>query len=159
MYPPKFPPIAELLAHRDTMLLLDRVLESGPAGIRVAASVDSEAWYADADGAMPAWIGLELMAQAIAALVGLNAREKGLPPKQGLLLGTRGFTARVPAFARGAHLVVAASEVFQEENGLAAFDARIERLDKETEQAGETVAEATLKVFEPADFKTLLETT
>lgn len=154
-----YPPITELLTHRGNMLLLDRVLESGPAGIRVAASVDSEAWYADADGAMPAWIGIELMAQAIATLVGLSAREKGLPPIQGLLLGTRSFTARVPTFARGARLVVVASEVFRENNGLAAFDARIERLDKETEQAGETVAEATLKVFEPADFKTLLETT
>lgn len=151
-----YPPIAELLAHRDNMLLLDRVLESGSAGIRVAASVDGEAWYADADGAMPAWIGIELMAQAIAALVGLNAREKGLPPKQGLLLGTRGFTARVPTFPRGARLVVAASEVFREDNGLAAFDARIELAG--AEKAGEIVAEATLKVFEPADFKTLLET-
>lgn len=132
------------------MLLIDHVLEAGEDGIKVAATVDPAAWYADADGAMPTWIGIELMAQAIAALVGLTARAKDLPPKQGMLLGTRSLTARIPAFPAGARLVVAAKEIFQEANGLAAFDTRIE-LD------GVTVAEATLKVFEPADFKSVLE--
>lgn len=145
-----YPPIEELLTHRGNMLLIDRIIGFEAGGIQVEASVDGEAWYADAHGAMPAWIGIELMAQAIAALVGLAAREKGLPPKQGLLLGTRSFTASVPAFAGNTTLLVTASEVFQEENGLAAFDARIGL-------AGETVAEATLKVFEPADFKAILE--
>jgi predicted hotdog family 3-hydroxylacyl-ACP dehydratase len=145
-----FPPITELLAHRGNMLLIEHVVACGPDGIRVAARVDGNAWYADAEGAMPAWVGIELMAQAIGAMVGLAARDYGRPPKQGLLLGTRSFIARVPSFARGEHLEVTASEVFQEANGLAAFDARIEL-------GGETVAEATLKVFEPADFKTILE--
>lgn len=151
MSPSRFPPVEELLAHRGDMLLIARVLACGPEGIRVEAKVDGNAWYADEMGAMPAWIGIELMAQAIAALVGLNAREKGLPPRQGLLLGTRAFTASVPAFSRNATLVVLANEVFQEENGLAAFDARIELADTKT------VAEATLKVFEPADFKAIVE--
>ncbi|MDO9224997.1 MAG: beta-hydroxyacyl-ACP dehydratase [Pseudomonadota bacterium] len=145
-----YPPIEELLTHRGDMLLIERVLDSGPEGIRVEAKVDGNAWYADTEGAMPAWIGIELMAQAIAALVGLKAREQRLPPRQGLLLGTRSFTTSVPAFAQHATLLVAASEVFQEDNGLAAFDARIEL-------AGRTVAEATLKVFEPADFKAIVE--
>jgi predicted hotdog family 3-hydroxylacyl-ACP dehydratase len=145
-----YPPIEELLPHRGNMLLLDRVLASGPDGIQVEALVDPHAWYADANGAMPAWIGLELMAQAIAVLVGLAAREKGLPPKQGMLLGTRSLGTRLSAFPSGARLVVAAKEVFQESNGLAAFDTNIEL-------NGETVLEATLKVFEPDDFKSLLE--
>lgn len=145
-----YPPIEELLTHRGNMLLLDRVIGFGPDGIQVEAKVDGKAWYADAAGAMPAWIGIELMAQAIAAQVGLAARERGLPPKQGLLLGTRSFTASQSTFPVDAILTVRANEVFQEANGLAAFDARIE-LD------GKTLAEATLKVFEPADFNTLLE--
>lgn len=153
MSPPIFPSIEELLPHRGDMLLIERVLARDPEGIRVEAKVDGNAWYADENGAMPAWIGIELMAQAIAALVGLNAREQHLPPRQGLLLGTRVFTASVPVFARDATLVVAANEVFQEANGLAAFDARIELADT----AGVAVAEATLKVFEPADFKAIVE--
>lgn len=145
-----YPPIEELLTHRGNMLLLDRVIGFGPDGIRVEAKVDGKAWYADASGAMPAWIGIELMAQAIAAQVGLVARERGLPPRQGLLLGTRSFVARRPAFGENEILVVGAKEVFQETNGLGAFDATIEL-------AGEVVAEATLKVFEPTDFESILE--
>jgi predicted hotdog family 3-hydroxylacyl-ACP dehydratase len=145
-----FPPIEELLSHRGDMLLIDRVIAADPGGIRVEAKVDGNAWYADAEGAMPAWIGIELMAQTIAALVGLVAREKNLPPKQGLLLGTRDYVASIPAFARDAILMVTAKEIFQEANGLGAFDTSIEL-------AGKTVAEATLKVFEPADFKSILE--
>lgn len=141
----------ELIAHRGNMLLIERVLEANEAGIKVAATVEPHAWYADADGTMPAWIGIELMAQTIGAFVGLNALTQGLPPKQGMLLGARSLTARLPGFPAGARLVVTATEVFQEANGLAAFDTAIE-LD------GETVMEATLKVFEPADFKSLLET-
>jgi len=150
MVPAKFPAIEELLTHRGNMRLIERVLACGDEGIQVEARVDGNAWYADSEGGMPAWIGIELMAQAIAALVGLNAREKGLPPKQGLLLGTRSFSSRVLAFARDAVLRVDAREIFQEANGLAAFDARIQL-------AGEVVAEATLKVFQPADFKSILE--
>lgn len=145
-----FPPIEELLSHRGNMLLIDRVIDSGPDGIRVEAKVDGNAWYADASGAMPAWIGLELMAQAIAAQVGLVARAQGLPPKQGLLLGTRAFNSRIPAFVRDRVLIIVAKEVFQETNGLGAFDAHIEL-------GGEIVAEATLKVFEPANFEAILE--
>lgn len=144
-----FPAIADLLAHRGNMLLIDRILGREVNGIRVLAEVDRSAWYANADGSMSAWIGIELMAQAVAALVGLAAHERGLPPKQGMLLGTREYKSHRPTFPAGARLEVVAAEVFKDENGLAAFDAAIE-LD------GEVVARATLKVYEPADFKAAL---
>ncbi|HNB42577.1 MAG TPA: beta-hydroxyacyl-ACP dehydratase [Burkholderiaceae bacterium] len=144
-----YPPVEELLAHRGNMLLIDRVLAREGNTIRALALADASAWYAEADGAMPAWIGIELMAQAVAALVGLVARESHQPPKQGMLLGTREYRSSRPAFPAGATLTVVASEVFKEDNGLAAFDATIE-LD------GEVVAQATLKVYEPADFMAAL---
>lgn len=146
-----FPPIEELIAHRGNMLLIDHVLTADDRSIRVAATVDPSAWYADANKAMPAWIGIELMAQAIGALVGLTVHASGLPPKQGLLLGTRALIAHMSAFPAGARLEVTAQEVFRETNGLAAFDTRIEL-------NGETVVTATLKVFEPADIHSILET-
>jgi len=144
-----YPAIEELLAHRGNMLLVDRVLDRQGNSIRVLTRASAGAWYADPGGAMPAWVGIELMAQAVAALVGLTARDKGLPPKQGMLLGTREYASTRPDFPAGTELVVTATEVFKEENGLAAFDAAIE-LDNET------VARATLKVYEPADFQAAL---
>lgn len=145
-----FPPIEDLLAHRGTMLLVDRVVAVDGDAITVAARVSEKAWYVDDAGHMPCWIGIELMAQAVAAYVGYHARRAGRPPKQGMLLGTRKYVAHSPSVPVGGCLLVTAKEVFREENGLAAFDAVISR-------EGQPVAEATLKVFEPDDFEAVLE--
>lgn len=145
-----FPDISRLLAHRGDMLLLERVLDAEADRIRVLARVDAVAWYADPRGDMPAWVGIELMAQAVAAWAGLAAWRDGAPPKQGFLLGTRVYVCHVPVFPAGAELVVGAVEVFKENNGLAAFDCVIT-------SGGETLAAATLKVFEPEDFAAFME--
>jgi predicted hotdog family 3-hydroxylacyl-ACP dehydratase len=84
-----YPAVEKLVAHRDAMLLIDRVLASTPGGIQVAADVDPHAWYADTGGSMPAWVGVELMAQAVAAWAGLQAWQRDAAPKRGFLLGTR----------------------------------------------------------------------
>lgn len=147
-----YPPIEDLIAHRDNMLLIERVTEAGAGYLQAAASVDRNAWYADETEAMPAWIGIELMAQTIAAYVGLSAQARGLPSKQGLLLGTRSYVAHRSDFPADAALSVRAEEVFQEENGLGAFNCTIEC-------DGALAAEATLKVFEPSDFATFMEQT
>jgi predicted hotdog family 3-hydroxylacyl-ACP dehydratase len=145
-----FPPMAELVAHRGDMLLIDRVLAADGTWIKVAAHADPQAWYAQADGAMPAWLGIELMAQAIAAWAGLQGWRLGQPAKKGFLLGTRNYISRQPAFAPGSELEITASETFREDNGLAAFDCTLA-------MAGETLAEAALKVFEPNDFEAFME--
>ncbi|MBN3815024.1 beta-hydroxyacyl-ACP dehydratase, partial [Paraburkholderia sp. Ac-20347] len=88
-----FPPIDAIIPHRGTMLLLDAVCACSDESLSAEASVRADAWYADAQGAMPAWIGIELMAQAIAAHVGLLSMRAGKAARPGVLLGTRRFTA------------------------------------------------------------------
>jgi predicted hotdog family 3-hydroxylacyl-ACP dehydratase len=139
-----YPSIEELLPHRGPMLLIDRVTAADAERLSAQASVNAQAWYADAGGNMPAWIGVELMAQAIAAFVGLEQRRQGKPIKIGFLLGTRKYSCAVPAFARDAVLDVTAHLVYREASGLGAFDCHIEL-------KGERVADATIKVFEPDD--------
>lgn len=145
------PPIEELLPHRGTMLLLDRVLEFGEERIRAECVPRRDAWYADARGNMPAWIGIELMAQAIAAHVGLVKRKEGKPVTPGVLVGTRSFRATRPAFAAGAPLSITARLSFRDPSGLAAYDCAIDG-------DGAPIAQATLKVYEPADFQAFLRT-
>jgi predicted hotdog family 3-hydroxylacyl-ACP dehydratase len=145
------PPIEALLPHRGTMLLLDRVLAFSAQDIAAECTPRRDAWYADARGNMPAWIGIELMAQAIAAHVGLVKRSEGKPVSPGVLLGTRRFEPAHSAFPAGQPLRVHAAISFRDESGLAAYDCRIEA-------AGEKLIEATLKVFEPADFQAFLRT-
>jgi predicted hotdog family 3-hydroxylacyl-ACP dehydratase len=145
-----FPAITALLAHRDSMLLIERVVVADSDRVVVSAKVDGAAWYVDEHGDMPAWLGIELMAQAVAAWVGLQAWQRGEAPKRGFLLGTRDYSCCRPSFPAGSELAVSATEAFRESNGLAAFACTIER-------SGEVIAESVLKVFEPPNFEAFME--
>ena len=90
-----FPPIEDLLPHRGNMLLLTRMLAADEERATCEAVPDAQAWYAEADGTMPAWVGIELMAQAIAAHVALIARRAGKSPRPGVVLGTRAYKSTV----------------------------------------------------------------
>lgn len=146
------PPIEELLPHRGTMLLLDAVLAYDEESVTATASVQPRAWYAEDDGTMPSWVGIELMAQAIAAHVGLLALCQGRPPKQGVLLGTRAYHAAVPCFPARSVIVIKASVAFRDVSGMGAYDCTL-LLN------GQVAATATVKVFEPGDFNDFLAQT
>lgn len=148
-----FPPIEELLLHRENMLLLKEVAAFSGEGASCLAIPEAAAWYGDAEGAMPAWIGIELMAQAIAAHVALLSRRDGKAPKAGALLGTRDYRATRPAFAAGEALTVEARQTFRNADGLASYDCRV------VSAQGEELAEAALTVYEPADFEKFISGT
>jgi predicted hotdog family 3-hydroxylacyl-ACP dehydratase len=100
------------------------------------------------DGAVPAWVGIEYMAQTVSAWAGARARGQGGAPRAGLLLGSRRYEARRNAFPSGARLRVEARCELMGANGLGQFDCRIE-------MDGEEVATARIAVFDPpggADF-------
>ena len=145
-----FEPIETILPHRGTMLLVERVSACSDTTLTAHATVQPDAWYADADGAMPAWIGIELMAQAAAALAGLNGRKAKLSPRPGVLLGTRAYRAASARFPAGSRLLVCARLVQADESGFAAYDCAIRG-------PGGILAEATLKVFAPADFPAFIQ--
>ena len=142
MKPP--PPIEELLPHRYGMLLVDRVVAWDAASVMVSASPSAEGWYAEAGG-MPSRIGIELMAQAIAAHVSIVAWSKGEPPKKGVLLGARSYRATQPYFAVGSELIVKATRAFSDDTGMGAYDCTIEN-----------AAKARILVFEPPDFEAFI---
>jgi predicted hotdog family 3-hydroxylacyl-ACP dehydratase len=140
-----FPAIEQLLPHRGTMLLLDRILGSDDNCIEAERAVPDTGWYLDDAGRMPAWIGIELMAQAIAAHVSLCALLRGEAPKCGVLLGCRDYRATVDAVSPGERLRITARLCYRDESGFAAYDCAIEN-------QGGTLAHAGLKVFQPSDF-------
>jgi predicted hotdog family 3-hydroxylacyl-ACP dehydratase len=148
MKPP--PPIEELLPHRYGMLMVDRVVNWDAASATVSATPSAEGWYAEAGG-MPSRIGIELMAQAIAAHVSVLAWSKGEPPKMGVLLGSRAYRATQPYFAAGSELIVKAIKGYRDDSGMGAYDATIDH-------AGAQVAKARILVFEPADFAAFIAT-
>jgi predicted hotdog family 3-hydroxylacyl-ACP dehydratase len=143
------PPIETLLPHRGTMLLLDAVTDWDAESAVATARVHADSWYAADTGTMPSWIGIELMAQTIAAHVGLSARNQGRLPKPGILLGTRAYQATMSHFPAGGLLRVKASLIFRDASGLGAYHCLI-MLDDHP------VATATIKVYEPEDFNAFL---
>jgi len=126
-----FPPIAEVVPHRPPMLLLDRVLAYD--GERVICEVvlepDSPFVEKTERGAeVPAVVGIEYMAQTIAAGAGLSARDKGEPARVGFLLGCRDLAIAVDSFRVGDRLTIEARRTWGE-NELGSFACKVRRGD------------------------------
>ncbi|HJU84449.1 MAG TPA: hypothetical protein VJ600_09580 [Holophagaceae bacterium] len=136
-------PLTELLPHRAPAIVLTELREIGEEGCLALARVEPGAWYLDADGAMPAWVGLEMMAQAASAFSGHRNTLSGRPVRVGYLLGTRSFTAAAPAFPAGTELEVEVRVIFMDPGGPSAFRCEIRH-------TGTVVAQATLKAIEPS---------
>ena len=147
---PEFPLVEELLPHRGTMLLVDRVCDFSDDSALVEFTPRADGWYADESGAMSAWIGIELMAQAIAVHVALDKRRYGLPVKMGALLGTRSYRPSQPVFAADQPLLIRAKMLLRDESGMGAYACSIE-------SAGQCLALATLKVYELEDFRRFVQ--
>ncbi|MBT2790886.1 MULTISPECIES: hotdog family protein [Paraburkholderia] len=143
-------PIEAIIPHRGTMLLIDAVTAFDEQTLSARATVHADAWYADAQGAMPAWIGIELMAQSIAAHVALLAMRGGGRARPGVLLGSRSYKALQPSFAGGAQLLIRATELLRSDEGHGAYECTIHHDDV-------CCAEAVIKVFQPSDFQSFIE--
>jgi predicted hotdog family 3-hydroxylacyl-ACP dehydratase len=136
-------PIAELLPHAGAMILLDAVVAFEAESILCQRHVSPGGLFQESDGALPAWVGVELMAQAIAAWAGCQARQQQRAVQLGLLLGTRHYHCNVPRFAVGTTMAVSAQRNFHDAQGMGVFDCRIEAPGIE--------AQARLTVFSPPD--------
>ena len=136
-----YPPVTEVLPHQGQAVLIDAVLEDAADSIRVRARVRADSPYFVPGHGLPAWVGIELMAQAIAAHAGLSGRRQQRPPRAGMLLGTRRYEATLPYFPEGAELEVRADRDFGDDGGLAACACTIVC-------GGETVVRATIIIVE-----------
>ena len=134
-------PMDAWVPHRGAMSLLDGVERVDEHAIVAHVTVPGAGLFASAAG-VPAWVGIEYMAQAVAAWSGARARTAGGSPRIGFLLGTRRYEARVPGFAAGARLQVHAQCELIGENGLGMFDCRITH-------EGRELAAGRLSVYEP----------
>lgn len=125
------------------MLLVNRLLARDEDSVVVGAVVAADNLFADQEG-VPAWIGIEYMAQAISAWAGCRGLARGEPARIGFLLGTRRYACGVRHFAISAQLRIEARRVLFGDNGMGMFSCRI--LEGESE-----LARAQVAVFEPPD--------
>ena len=139
------PPVDSLLPlwvpHRPPMLLLEAVLRADAQGGAALARVDPAAWYADGAGAMPAWFGLELMAQAAAACRGRHLAAGGGAPRRGYLVAARSYACAVASFPPGALLEVRVRLELADPSGLCGFQCEILHEQRPVASAGLRVME------------------
>ena len=134
-------PIEAYVPHRGTMLLLHRLIAVDEDHAVAEVEVPLDGPFARAGGT-PAWVGLEFMAQTIAAWSGAREARAGRPPGLGYLLGSRRYAATRPAYPTGSTLRVEVRCEFLDDKGFGQFDCRILLGD-------ESVSTALVSVFEP----------
>jgi predicted hotdog family 3-hydroxylacyl-ACP dehydratase len=98
-------PIGELLPHGPEMTLIERLTEYSPQRSVATVAITPQSRFVAADG-VPAWVGIEYMAQTIAAHAGYEGRLRGQPPAIGFLLGTRAYRSDLAVFPLGAKLTI-----------------------------------------------------
>lgn len=138
----------ELVPHAGPMCLLDELISASADSLVAEAVVRPDGLFCGEQG-VGAWVGIEYMAQAVAAWAGWQRRGRGEGPAIGFLLGSRLYRCTRAWFQPGERLRISVGCQFMADNGLGQFDCRIEL-------AGERVAEAALTVFEPPNAEDFL---
>ncbi|WP_434561052.1 hotdog family protein [Pseudomonas sp. R1-6] len=134
-------PLAELMPHAGDMILIDRVVSFDDEQIHALATVKPGGLFNREDGALPAWVGIELMAQSVAAFAGCHARQRGDAVELGFLLGTRKFECNVEHFPLDTELAIHGVRSLEDDNGMGVFECHI--------HAPGIHATARLNVFRP----------
>ncbi|MEO8466771.1 MAG: 3-hydroxylacyl-ACP dehydratase [Gammaproteobacteria bacterium] len=132
-------PIGELLPHGPEMTVIDRLVEYSPQRSVAIATVMKANPFFRASG-VPAWVGIEYMAQTIAAHAGFEARLRGERPAIGFLLGTRAYENEADEFALGSTLTITVEPIVVEAR-LAAFQCSI--------ATDHVLAKAIVNIYQP----------
>ena len=141
--------VDELILHRDGMSLLDEVVDYGDTWLKSRATLTEDNLFLNKD-MVPSWVGIEYMAQSVAAWAGTRSKIRSEPVKVGFLVGTRKYEAETPSFPLGSVLTIIVSEIIMGANGLGVFDCE---LTCEQPDGLSFVASARLNVFQPDDFR------
>jgi predicted hotdog family 3-hydroxylacyl-ACP dehydratase len=106
------------------MCLLASILDHSVTQTVCRVEIGPDSLFVQADGGVPAWVGLEYMAQCVAAHGGLLARARGEPVKVGFLIGCRRLEFLTPGYRVGQSLIAVARHVWGQ-GELASFACRL----------------------------------
>ena len=106
-----YPPLEQLLPHRPPMILIDRLLEANEQEAICEVTITPESMFLEAAG-VPAFVGIEYMAQSIAAHGSYQHYLVNESIAVGLLMGTRRLETVCQFFALGETLRIHVSHVW-----------------------------------------------
>jgi len=134
-------PAETFILHRPPMLFLDRLVDIGARSATCEWRISDDFGLVVAGHGVPAYAGVEYMAQCVAVHAGARARARGFAPPLGYLLGTRHYKCSRTWFETGVTYQATCRELVRDSMGMGSFACRI-LLD------GESIAEANLAVLE-----------
>lgn len=146
--------IESILKHRKPMRLIDELLSFDATSASVLVSINEQSeFYRKESGGVPSYIGIEYMAQCIAAKAGANDLLHHKDVSLGFLLGTRKYHPSIPIFLLGQVLQITVSEVVEDHGGLSVFACSI----VEASIPEIILAEAKINVFRPENPEAYLQ--
>ncbi|MEP5230829.1 MAG: hypothetical protein ABJQ78_05275 [Alloalcanivorax sp.] len=145
--PGEFPPVAELVPHSGALVLLDRIVAVEEESLTAAIQVTADGLYNHGD-AVPAWVAMEYMAQAVAAFAGLESYRNGDTIPLGFLLGSRKVEFNSQSFPVGSVLTVTVKRILQDDSGMAVFECHLSGDDTHSRNIQ---ASARLNLYQPID--------
>jgi predicted hotdog family 3-hydroxylacyl-ACP dehydratase len=136
--------IAAVLPHAGPLLLLDELRDHGPGHVTCGVTIGAGTMFCDGMNGVPAWVGIEYMAQACCAFSGIEEVRASGKPSIGLLLGSRRYQSEAGFFPLGATLLIRADLQLRDESDLVAFDCTIH-------EGGRVLARGDVKAYRPKD--------
>ncbi len=131
------------MPHSGAMLLIDRVIDHGQEFVITELDVGPRLPFFINDR-VPAYLGIEIMAQSIAAWSGICRGDPESRPPIGFLLGTRSYISSLRYFSGGCILKIHAHQILENE-GLAMFECKMDQISANGSQ--HEVAMAKISVF------------
>lgn len=144
---------ASLLPHSGRMVLIDRITRYGDDFVEAGAQIKPDHILL-AGGILPYTAFIELMAQAVGAYAGIQARKNARPVRLGFLLGTRKLEIFAQSVPVGTHLLATAHMSIQDAGGMGVFDCELRWTDAPETSSGTLpsdgiLARASLNVYSP----------
>jgi predicted hotdog family 3-hydroxylacyl-ACP dehydratase len=134
------PDIAELVPHTGPALLVSKIVSADAEKLFAKVQVGRGGLFVK-NGTVGAWVGLEYMAQSIAAHAGYLAYLDGSPPRIGMLLGTRRYDCQCAFFVEGDILDINVKLLFAVDDSIGSYECVISKM-------GNTLAKGVLTVFQ-----------
>lgn len=145
--------LSDLLPHKPPMVLLSDFVHADTEHVVCRVNIEAQSPFFDAQiQGVPVYVGIEYMAQTVAAYSGAQSHRSGQSPKVGFLLGTRKYHAQASFFELGQQLAVQATKVIEDSSGLSVFDCEITDV-----QSSQLLVSAKLNVFQPDDVTNWLQ--
>ncbi|PIE45718.1 MAG: hypothetical protein CSA44_01850 [Gammaproteobacteria bacterium] len=134
--------ISDYIPHRGKMMLINELVHADEKQAISSVTIGADDLFATKKG-VPAFVGIEYIAQTVAAYSCAKDGNVGLP-KVGLLLGSRRYQSEIDFFPLGVTLTITVNPLYLDDGALGVFSGNIMIKDK-------NVVSATLNVFQPDD--------